>query len=145
MADEELVCWRCGASIASVMRPISRFAECPGCGVDLHVCRFCRFYAPKVIGECDHDHAEKVETKDKANFCGYFRPNPAAHDGTGYKNNDEARQALDALFDAIPGTAETDALMDIVDEEPAKDRARRELDQLFGLRGDAGDIVKDSS
>ena len=142
MADEELPCWRCGEILVGVMRPISRFAECPVCGADLHVCLFCRFYAPKLIGGCDHDRAEKVAIKDKANFCGYFRPSASAHDGSGYTANDEARAALDALFDEAPSSGEVDSNGAPDDDGAAQasgsdgERARRELDRLFGLSPD---------
>ena len=144
MDDEELRCWRCGESLAGVMQPISRLATCPACQADLHVCLFCRFHAPRVIGECDHDRAEPVEIKNKSNFCGHFRPNPGAHDGSGYTANDEGRRALDALFDSpMDATARGDGASDAGAQPPEpkseSERARRELDQLFGLSRDADD------
>lgn len=91
-------CWKCGADLKSVPRPFSRFAECPRCRVELHVCRMCRHYDRRYIGECSHDFADKVLVKDKANFCGHFRPSPHAFEGADDPEREKARQRLSSLF-----------------------------------------------
>ena len=107
-------------------------ARCPTCRADLHVCRQCRHYAPKVRGECDHDRADRVTDKASANYCTYFRPARGA-----WRKNDEgrdhrARDALTQLFglaeEAGPPVAEA--------RVKSAENARRELDALFGIESD---------
>jgi hypothetical protein len=40
----EIVCWRCGASLAALALPLRRAEECPGCRSQLHVCKLCVHY-----------------------------------------------------------------------------------------------------
>lgn len=151
MSAEALSCWRCGASLDDVLRPISRFAECPACRADLHVCRMCRFYDPKMIGKCTHDRAERIEVKDRANFCTHFRPTAGAHDGSRHSGNDDAKKAFDALFATAVQTESPAELLglDLSAEGPApgepsdEDLARTELNSLFGLSGVQADVQPD--
>ena len=119
---QTLSCWKCGASLAEVLVPFARVAECPGCRADLHVCRMCEFFDPGVRRGCREPVAEEVSDRERANFCGYFTPvagqGPGAEDGA----SRPARAELDNLFElpssgsASPGDA---------------DEARRRLDELF--------------
>lgn len=130
----ELVCWKCGASVASLPLPLSRYAECPDCHADLHVCRMCEFYDPRVADSCREPVAEAVQDKDRANFCDYFRARPDAYVPRTSGAAEQARAELDALFGggetdrpekgAIPGDAET---------------AREQLEVLFGKDNDNED------
>jgi hypothetical protein len=126
----QLKCWKCGADLKSVPRPFSRFAECPGCRNELHVCRMCRYYDRRYIGECSHDNADKVLVKDKSNFCSHFRPSPHAFTDDGNPEKDRAQQELESLFggEAEPASQPHDA-------EKAKAEAaaaRKRLKDLFG-------------
>ena len=49
---EELICYRCGASLESLSLPLSRQDECPSCTVYVHVCRMCKYYDPQVPKQC---------------------------------------------------------------------------------------------
>ncbi|MFQ6022271.1 MAG: hypothetical protein ACE5NW_06080 [Acidiferrobacterales bacterium] len=110
-----LVCWKCGASLKEL--PLSRRAECTDCGAELHVCRMCAFYDPRVSNHCTEDRAEDVSEKERANFCDYFKPRPNAYV---QRNDSKARAAktqLDGLFAAgeksetrSPGEAARDKL-----------------------------------
>ena len=117
---EELHCWRCGASLAELTPPTERRDECPFCHAELYVCRFCEFYDPRVAKQCREPVADEVKEKDRANFCGYFQPNPKAYvakDGSGARR---AKANLDALFNG--GAASS---------SPASELPNA-LDKLFG-------------
>jgi hypothetical protein len=124
MSTNSLVCWKCGASIASEPLPLARLAACPACHADLHVCRLCEFYEPGVANSCREPIADVVGDKERANFCGYFQPRPDACTGSGGDPAREARTRLEALFGNAPGG----------EPESASDAggARRRLEDLFG-------------
>lgn len=121
MTTESLVCWKCGAPLAEELLPLARIAECPACNADLHVCRLCEFYDTRVAKACREPVADKVNNKERANFCDYFQPRPGAWSAPGTQAADASRQALDALFgDGGEGG------------KSATDGTRGELDDLFG-------------
>ena len=127
-----LECWKCGESLKGVPRPVTRFTRCPVCRSDLHVCRLCRHYDPKVLGECRHERADRVVDKEQANFCTYFRPRRDAHTGVEDQADRTARAALDALF----GLEDEDRAGTASDPKAAVNRAREQLSDLFGLGDD---------
>jgi hypothetical protein len=94
----DLVCWRCGASLAALSLPLRRLDECPMCRAELHVCRMCRSYDPRVAKKCREDDAEEVRGKEQANFCDYFRPRPEAFDPALGEAERKARDQLSGLF-----------------------------------------------
>ncbi len=96
--SESLHCYRCGASLAALSLPLSRLDECPDCRVELHVCRMCLYYDPAVSKQCREDDAEEVREKTRANFCDWFKPNPAACDPRFAEADARARDRLAALF-----------------------------------------------
>jgi hypothetical protein len=120
---QTLTCWKCGASLAQVLVPFARVAECPRCRADLHVCRMCEFFDPGVRRGCKEPVAEEVTDRERANFCGYLMPaaglGPGAEDGA----SRTARGELDGLFD-LPASGVT--------SPSDSDAARRRLDELFG-------------
>ncbi len=140
---KELVCWQCGASLKSVPLPLSRLAECPRCRADLHVCRMCKHYDTRYIGECRHDRADRVLDKTHANFCTHFRPRPDAHDPAANAEADAARARLEALFGMQEDPEDPSGETPEQDEQPAAsergegpkseaERAREQLEALFG-------------
>jgi hypothetical protein len=75
---------------------IGRREECPFCRSDVHVCKNCEHYDPKVYNECRETQADVVREKDRANFCDYFTPRKGSSGGI-----DKAaalRAAAEALF-----------------------------------------------
>ncbi len=96
--SDDLVCWRCGASLAELPQPLARLAECPACNTDLHVCRMCKFYDTHVSRQCREPIAEDVQDKQRANFCGYFQGRPDAYVPQDQDAARAARDALEALF-----------------------------------------------
>ena len=118
-----LVCWKCGAGLESVVLPFRRLEVCPECDVELHACRMCAHYEPRVTDQCTEELAEEVRDKQRANFCDYFKPQPGAYVATRDAAKAEASRAeLDSLFGA--DTSDGDG------EEG--DSTRDALQQLFG-------------
>lgn len=93
-----LVCWKCGASVADLPLPLSRLAECPKCRAYLHACRLCEFYDPRITSQCQEERAEEVRDKEHANFCDWFKPRPDAHRPRDEEKKQSAKSKLDALF-----------------------------------------------
>ncbi|MDH5180226.1 MAG: hypothetical protein OEZ39_07350 [Gammaproteobacteria bacterium] len=96
----KLVCWRCGAALGKVARPFPRLAKCKTCEADLHVCRMCQFYQPRLSSRCDHELAEPAREVDLANFCHYLRLKPDAYLARDHAKAVDAAEKLKALFNA---------------------------------------------
>jgi hypothetical protein len=94
----DLVCWKCGASLAALTLPLRRLEECPACHAELHVCRMCIDYDTRIAKHCREPTAEEVNDKTHANFCDHFKPRPAAYVPPNTAEVDKARAALDKLF-----------------------------------------------
>ncbi len=114
-----LVCWKCGVSVADLPLPLSRLAECPKCRAYLHACRLCEFYDPRITSQCQEERAEEVRDKEHANFCDWFKPRPNAHRPRAEAKTRAAKSELDALFG------------DRADAGGKTDSARARLDGLF--------------
>lgn len=103
-----LVCWKCGASLAELLLPLSRRDTCPACHTDLHVCRLCRHFDAHRSGQCRELAAERVADKTRVNDCGWFVPRPEAYRGGGAAIANVTRGALDALFVEAPASTGDD-------------------------------------
>lgn len=121
----ELVCWNCGASLADELLPLTRLAECRVCRAELHVCRLCEFYDPRVARSCREPVADEVKDKARANFCGYFQIRPGAYVAPAAAEARQAQAQLEALF----GGASDEGNDKVLSET---DAARKNLDELFG-------------
>jgi hypothetical protein len=99
---EKLRCWRCGNELA-LSPPFGRLEECPSCLAQLHVCRMCVNYAPRLPTGCAEQDAEEVRVKDRANFCDWYRPSARAFTGTESAAERQAREQLAALFGEASG------------------------------------------
>lgn len=97
-----LVCWKCGASLAGKLLPLSRLDTCPSCRTDLHVCRQCRHFDSHRAGQCRELAAERGADKTRVNDCGWFVPRLEAYKGGGAAMAQASRSALDALFSGKP-------------------------------------------
>ncbi len=100
----EIVCYRCGASLAALTLPLSRRDMCPSCSAHVHVCRLCINYDPQVIGQCLEDDAEEVLEKERVNFCDWFKPRAGAFDPAQHARQARAESELASLF----GDSDTD-------------------------------------
>ncbi|MFO7277002.1 MAG: hypothetical protein DIU56_008215 [Pseudomonadota bacterium] len=98
MSDNSLVCWKCGASLAALSLPLRRLDECPSCRAELHVCRMCVDYDPRVAKQCREPTAEEVRDKTRANFCDFFKPRPNAYVPPNTEEVERARAELEKLF-----------------------------------------------
>lgn len=127
--NDSLVCWRCGASIADWPLPLSRTAECKQCRADLHVCKLCEYFDPRLGKQCREPIAEEVQNKDRANFCGYFSAKANAFHPADHHAQHAARAQLDTLFGATP-VAQADAC-DAKSAPTEAELARAKLEQLF--------------
>ena len=116
----ELICWKCGASIAALSLPLRRADECRACGAALHVCKLCEFYDVTVAKHCREPIAEIVREKDRANYCDYFKPRAGAYSTKGVAEADAAKAQLDVLFGGKSEASTNSA-----------DEARKKLDELF--------------
>ena len=114
-----LVCWKCGTSLAGLPLPLSRLAECPKCRAYLHACRMCQFFDPRLTGQCREERAEEVRDKEHANFCDWFKPRSNAHRPPGEGKTQAAKAKLDNLFG---GAQASDGKADV---------ARDKLSDLF--------------
>lgn len=125
MAEQSLVCWQCGASLAEYSLPLRRLEECRQCHAELHVCKLCEWYSVAVAKQCREPIAEEVKDKQRANFCDYFQPRSNAYAATPRADAARAAAELEALFG---GKQQSDAPLSDAD------RARAELEALFGKK-----------
>jgi hypothetical protein len=96
--SHDLVCWKCGASLAALSLPLMRRDECPACRAELHVCRMCADYAVGIAKQCREPTAEEVNDKQHANFCDFYRPHSGAYVPRDTTAADQARTELEKLF-----------------------------------------------
>ena len=93
--EAKLICFNCSNEIP-VVGQVGRRDECPKCRSDVHVCKNCDFYDPKVYNECRETQADVVREKDRANFCDYFTPRKGG--AAGIDKKAALRAAAEALF-----------------------------------------------
>lgn len=96
--SHNIVCYRCGESLAALSLPLSRRDQCPQCSADVHVCKMCSNFDALVVRQCREDGAEDVTEKERPNFCDWFVPCDDAFDPDRKSTADSAQAALDALF-----------------------------------------------
>jgi hypothetical protein len=96
VAEIRFNCFECGTELVFSQTP-GRRDECPKCGADVHVCRNCKNYDIKAYNECREPQADRVQEKDRSNFCDYF--DPAAPGGKSETDKQkDLRAAAEALF-----------------------------------------------
>ena len=69
---------------------------CPSCGMDVHVCKNCKFYDPGRSNHCSEPMAEFVPDAEARNFCEYFVLYVGVRAGD--SKIDDAKAALEKLF-----------------------------------------------
>ncbi len=88
-----LTCYKCNKPLSETFKVmLGRRDSCPSCMTDIRCCRMCIHYDANSYNECRESSADRVQDKEKANFCDYFK---LVSVGT---NPDQAR--LDALAKA---------------------------------------------
>lgn len=68
-----MICFHCKKEL-SIGAKVGRRDECSSCSSDLHVCRNCQFFDRSSYNECREPQADRVQDKERANFCDYFQP-----------------------------------------------------------------------
>jgi hypothetical protein len=96
--SHNLVCWKCGASLAELSLPLRRLDECRKCRAELHVCKMCVDYDTRVAKHCREPTAEEVNDKAHANFCDHFKPRENSYVAPDTSAVDRARAELEKLF-----------------------------------------------
>ena len=117
-------CWQCNSVVTDQPLPLSTYAECRQCRAQLHCCRQCQHFNPRLRADCDEPRAESHSEREKANFCDWFK---LRHDFVELGKNvpSEAHRAeLNTLF----GTN--------VDVTESPSDTRRQLDDLFAASSD---------
>lgn len=66
-------CWKCAKLISDAPVKIGFRALCPHCGIDLHTCLGCSYYAPGKPNDCAVPGTEYVRDRESSNFCEEFR------------------------------------------------------------------------
>jgi len=125
VANRDLNCWKCNTSLENVLLPFSRLAECRACHASLHVCRMCEFFDPRRANQCREPIAERVTEKERANFCGYFRPRAGVHAASNDAGAQAAQDHLKDLFGLAGDSQGGDDSLFVADE------ARKKLENLF--------------
>lgn len=93
--NDFITCYNCKKKIPMLgTMKIARTEECPYCTKDLHCCRMCLFFDPKIYNECRESNAERIVNKEKANYCDYFDLNPQV-------NPDKSKEELLSLADSL--------------------------------------------
>ncbi|MBA1146343.1 hypothetical protein H0Z60_04655 [Ectothiorhodospiraceae bacterium WFHF3C12] len=130
----KLLCWKCGASLADVPRPITRHSNCPECYAELHCCRMCRKLDSRYTSGCSDERTDPPEDKGRANFCEYYSPSPEAFSAADAAEAARAKARLDALFGegADDGDGESEPAESEGGFDSETERARKELEKLFG-------------
>jgi len=93
-------CHHCSASMEwSAHNKIGRRDSCSKCGWDLHVCKNCKHQDPSAHRECRESIPERVNDKEKSNFCDLFSPFELGTFAATAKNSKEnLLSAAEALF-----------------------------------------------
>lgn len=92
-----ITCWKCNREM-DVGSKIYFRAVCPLCGIDLHVCKNCRFYSPGKPNDCSVPGTEFVCDREAANFCEEFSiKNPIST-----QNVDPMKKARQIFGEDIP-------------------------------------------
>ncbi|MEQ8232004.1 MAG: hypothetical protein RLW61_06725 [Gammaproteobacteria bacterium] len=109
--------------VDAALLPLRREEVCSACDADLHVCRQCRLFNPRISDGCDEPLAGGVANRERANFCDYFTAtSPLPARGGEDDAAARARGQLEALFGGASSAPGIEA-----------DANRAELDRLFGL------------
>lgn len=95
MSDWTFTCWACGGQ-TQMEDKVGRKDECPHCHADMHSCKNCEFYDPSAHNECRETISEYIPDKERANFCGMFRP--AQGERKEQEDVEAAKAKLEALF-----------------------------------------------
>ncbi len=90
----KVVCFKCRHEM-KVSGPPGRRDECEKCRADVHVCCNCKHHDPKVYNECREPQADRVQDKERSNFCDFFEVGSGV---AAISDRERQRAAAEALF-----------------------------------------------
>jgi len=85
----------------------------------------CEFFDPHVAKQCREPVADFVQDKERANFCGYFKPGANAYNPGEESRARAAQDNLNAMFGLATDTKDGD------NAGSAEEQARKKLGELF--------------
>jgi len=129
-APTSLICWKCGDELPDTDLPVGRNNACNSCHAELHVCKMCEFYDPHVSDSCREPIADSVSNKERANFCGYFKPKPCAYQPADSHAQSAALTQLNTLFGNDSKTEHQNRSQE-ESATSANKKAKQQLDDLF--------------
>jgi hypothetical protein len=121
---QNIVCWHCGVSVREEPLPLSTYAECRPCRAQLHCCRQCQHYNPRLRVDCDEPRAESHSEREKANFCDWFKLRREFVEPGEKAPSADHQTELDTLFGTDAGVSQTPS------------DSRTQLDDLFTTSAD---------
>jgi len=121
---QNIVCWHCGVSVREEPLPLSTYAECRQCRAQLHCCRQCQHFNPRLRADCDEPRAESHSEREKANFCDWFKLRREFVEPGEKAPSVNHQTELNTLFGANSGVTETPS------------NSRMQLDDLFTALSD---------
>ncbi len=121
---QNIVCWHCGVSVREEPLPLSTYAECYHCRAQLHCCRQCQHFNPRLRADCDEPRAESHSEREKANFCDWFKLRREFVEPGEKAPSVNHQTELNTLFGANSGVTETPS------------NSRMQLDDLFTALSD---------
>lgn len=95
MAAWTMTCHSCRGLI-EMEDKVKRGDTCIHCGSDIRACKNCVYYDPGAHNECRETISEYVPDKERANFCGMYRPYTGEREAG--EDVDAAKAKLEALF-----------------------------------------------
>lgn len=90
-----VTCFKCSEKLSFQDR-VGLREECPKCRSDVHVCKNCEFYDLASYNECREPTAERVQDKERANRCEYFKSSNKSSSAS--KSKEDLLKAAEALF-----------------------------------------------
>ena len=121
---QNIVFWHCGVLVSEEPLPLSTYAECRPCRAQLHCCRQCQHYNPRLRADCDEPRAESHSEREKANFCDWFKLRREFVEPGEKAPSADHQTELDTLFGTDAGVSQTPS------------DSRTQLDDLFAVPSD---------
>jgi len=92
--EKHFFCHACGNELVFEVK-MQRTDTCPHCGLDLHCCKNCQYWAVHAHNQCTEHITEYVPDREKTNYCTSF----TFRSGEQEKQDlAKARSKLDSLF-----------------------------------------------
>ena len=100
-------CWHCGTVVTDQPLPLSTYSECRHCRAQLHCCRQCQHFNPRLRADCDEPRAESYTEREKANFCDWFKLRREFFEPGETTSSADHHVELNTLFGTDAGVSKT--------------------------------------